>query len=88
MQKIVILRWQGRITTSSGSATPDAAARIVDYAANAADHPTGETETIWLAHGDLDVTPYEVTREDAEHLIGMLWEADKEAHAGAKEMTR
>ncbi|MGI5274711.1 hypothetical protein ACQEUU_37140 [Nonomuraea sp. CA-218870] len=85
MHKIVILRWDGRITTASGSALPDAAARIVDHAVNADDHAEGETETVWIAHGELDVEPYEVAREDADHLIRMLWDADKEAHGAGQE---
>lgn len=80
--KIVILRWDDRITNNAGSALPDAAARIVDYAVNAADHgePGEETETVWIAHGELDVEPYEVPREDADRLVRMLMAADKEAH--------
>ncbi|MFI7448131.1 hypothetical protein ACIBQX_11590 [Nonomuraea sp. NPDC049714] len=83
--KIVILRWDGRITTTSGSAHPDAAARILDYAVNAEDAAVGETETVWIAHGELDVEPYEMAREDADSLIRMLMDADKEAHQAGEE---
>lgn len=82
MQKIVILRWDGRIRYTGGSAHPEAAARIVDYAVNAANQgePGDNAETVWIAHGELDVESYEVAREDADELIRMLWKADKEAH--------
>jgi hypothetical protein len=82
MQKIVILRWDGRIRYTGGSAHPEAAARIVDYAVNAANQgePGDNAETVWIAHGELDVEPYEVAREDADELIRMLHLADKEAH--------
>ena len=83
--KIVILRWDDRITNNAGSALPDAARRILDYAVNAEDAAVGETETVWIAHGELDVEPYEVTREDADRLIRMLMDADKEAHQQAGE---
>lgn len=80
LTRIVLLRWQGRITVTSGSALPGAAARIVDHAVNAEDAAVGETETVWLAHGELDVEPYEVTREDADHLVAMLMDADRDAY--------
>jgi hypothetical protein len=85
--KIIILRWDGRITNNAGSALPDAARRILDYAVNAADHgqPGDDTETVWIAHGELDVEPYEMAREDADHLVRMLMDADKEAHQQAGE---
>ena len=83
--KIVILRWDDRITNTAGSALPEDAARIIDHAVNAEDAAVGETETAWIAHGELDVEPYEVAREDADCLIRMLMDADKEAHQQAGE---
>gem|GEM_PF-5597451 len=80
LSKIVLLRWDGRITATMGSALPDAAARILDYAVNAEDAAVGETETVWIAYGELDVEPYEMTREDAEHLAQMVRDADRRAH--------
>ena len=86
--KIVILRWDGRITNTAGSAHFEDAAAIVHFAANASTHAASAgwpTERIILVHGRLSAETYEVATADADHLIRMLMDADKEAHQQAGE---
>lgn len=85
--KIVILRWDGRITNNAGSALPERAAAIVRFAADASAHAASigwPTERIILVHGRLIPETYEVATADADHLTRMLMDADKEAHQQAE----
>ena len=81
MPKLVILRYDERITVCSGSALPGDVADIVECARSSHRPGVGGTVPVVVVHGALEVGRFEVRPDDADHLVGMLHDADRRAHA-------
>jgi hypothetical protein len=83
--KIVLLRWDGRITTTAGSVLPDDEQAILAFAGQAtSDVLSSNTECVVLAYGELSTLHLDLTAADADTLRRMLMDADKEAHRAGR----
>lgn len=81
MQKIVIHRYDGAISVTSGSATALEAAEIIECARSIHQPDADGTIPVLVVHGALEPEPVRASPDDAERLVAMLRAADRRAHA-------